>query len=111
MGNLIQLFTPGYQNRTGRFRLVFGEDAVIYGGGDSASVKFCRGEQGLEVECMGMGRPPCRLKVLPDEHIQLFVNGKRLLLWVQYVTPTHVVVDAAEEVGADLAMVVMPATA
>ncbi|MCD5326807.1 hypothetical protein ACFFU8_17920 [Chromobacterium piscinae] len=111
MNNLIQLFTPGYQNRSGRFRIALGEDAVIYGPADIASISFHRAGQGLEVESMAVGQPRRRLPVMPGEEIQLTVGGKRLLLWIQAVTATHVVVDAAEEVGADLALIVMPATA
>ncbi|AOZ48900.1 MULTISPECIES: hypothetical protein [Chromobacterium] len=111
MSNLIQLFTPGHQNRSGRFHIALGEWAVVYGVTDSASVCFRRDGGGLSVECLARDRVPSRFAVLPDEHIQLTVCGKRLWLWVQAVTPTHVVVDAAEEPGADFALVVMPATA
>ncbi|AUH51202.1 hypothetical protein CXB49_10470 [Chromobacterium sp. ATCC 53434] len=111
MSNLIQLFTPGHQNRSGRFCIALGEDAVIYGAADIASISFHRAGQGLEVEHMAVGQPRQRLPVMPGEEIQLMVGGKRLLLWIQAVTATQVVVDAAEEVGADLALIVMPATA
>ncbi|MBA8735362.1 hypothetical protein HA051_08100 [Chromobacterium vaccinii] len=111
MSNLIQLFTPGHHNRNGRFRIALGEDAVIYGTADIASISFHHSGHRLEVEHMAVGKARQRLPVMPGEEIQLLVGGKRLLLWVQAITATHVVVDAAEEPGADFALVVMPATA
>ncbi|WP_114152810.1 hypothetical protein [Chromobacterium haemolyticum] len=111
MSNLIQLFTPGYQNRSGRFRIALGEEALIYGATDIASVSFHGSGTGLEVEHMAKGLPPMRLPIFPGECIQLQVSGKVLVLWVRAVTSTHVLIDAAEEPGADLALVVMPATA
>lgn len=105
MSNLIELFTTGKQNPEGRFRVALGEASLIYGHSHIASITFRREDGVLVLYHMAIGVPETRHVVAAHEEIHLQVDRRQLQLVVQAVTPTHVVIDAMAERGADVALV------
>lgn len=104
--NLIHLHTPGPQCQLARLRIALGDETLIYGRAEIASLTFTRDDSGqLLLSHMAVGVPRTTHVMRPGEEVRLVIEGKTLLLIVRAVSATHVMVDAGKDRTSDIAMV------